>query len=140
MRAYEGREAVLLELLETKALIKANADSTNRDAGELPVSLRNSPGLAGAAGGRRPGGEGNAGGDGHPEHERLVEEEEGDFRRFLRGEEEGQEGQLPGVGGGDYQDKLVAGQGQVEEDEQEGTAAERGGSIDLALPNLCVLL
>ena len=45
MRAYEGREAVLLELLETKALVKANADS-NRDAGDLPVSLRNSPGLA----------------------------------------------------------------------------------------------
>jgi len=44
MRAYEGREAVLLELLETKALIKANADS-NRDASDLPVSLRNSPGL-----------------------------------------------------------------------------------------------
>ncbi|KAL9181688.1 hypothetical protein ACHAXT_012031 [Thalassiosira profunda] len=44
MRAYEGREAVLLELLETKALIKANADS-NRDAGDLPPSLRNSPGL-----------------------------------------------------------------------------------------------
>ena len=65
MRAYEGREAVLLKLLETKALIKAKADSTNRNAVELPVSLRNSPGLAGAAGGRRPGGEGNVGGDGH---------------------------------------------------------------------------
>lgn len=44
MRAYEGREAVLLELLETKALIKANADS-NWDTSDLPVSLRNSPGL-----------------------------------------------------------------------------------------------
>lgn len=57
MRAYEGREAVLLELLETKALIKANADS-NRDSSDLPISLRNSPGLnnttkpqAGGAGG-----------------------------------------------------------------------------------------
>lgn len=45
MRAYEGREAVLLELLETKALIKANADSNGRDAADLPSSLRNSPGL-----------------------------------------------------------------------------------------------
>lgn len=44
MRAYEGREAVLLELLETKALIKANADSS-RDASDLPMSLRNSPNL-----------------------------------------------------------------------------------------------
>jgi len=44
MRAYEGREAVLLELLETKALIKANADS-NRDPADMPLSLRNSPGL-----------------------------------------------------------------------------------------------
>ena len=44
MRAYEGREAVLLELLETKALIKANADS-NRDPADMPMSLRNSPGL-----------------------------------------------------------------------------------------------
>ncbi|KAL7538773.1 hypothetical protein ACHAXR_008786 [Thalassiosira sp. AJA248-18] len=44
MRAYEGREAVLLELLETKALIKANADS-NQNAADLPVSLRNSAGL-----------------------------------------------------------------------------------------------
>ena len=48
MRAYEGREAVLLELLETKALIKANAD-TNGDAADLPMSLRNSPGLSKAA-------------------------------------------------------------------------------------------
>ncbi|KAL7520001.1 hypothetical protein ACHAWX_004755 [Stephanocyclus meneghinianus] len=45
MRAYEGREAVLLELLETKALIKANADS-NGDSADLPMSLRNSPGLS----------------------------------------------------------------------------------------------
>jgi len=44
MRAYEGREAVLLELLETKALIKANADS-NRDETDMPLSLRNSSGL-----------------------------------------------------------------------------------------------
>lgn len=45
MRAYEGREAVLLELLETKALIKANADTTG-DTTDLPLSLRNSPGLS----------------------------------------------------------------------------------------------
>ena len=63
MRAYEGREAVLLELLETKALIKANAESeaagvaggTGSDGGgagggvpsleELPERLRNSPAL-----------------------------------------------------------------------------------------------
>ena len=45
MRAYEGREAVLLELLETKALIKANAD-TSGDSADLPMSLRNSPGLS----------------------------------------------------------------------------------------------
>ncbi|KAL7466988.1 hypothetical protein ACHAXS_007256 [Conticribra weissflogii] len=44
MRAYEGREAVLLELLETKALIKANADSS-RDTSDLPMSLRNTPNL-----------------------------------------------------------------------------------------------
>uniref|UniRef100_A0A7S4QYJ0 PDZ domain-containing protein n=1 Tax=Ditylum brightwellii TaxID=49249 RepID=A0A7S4QYJ0_9STRA len=43
MRAYEGREAVLLELLETKALIKANAE--NEAANNLPASLRNSPAL-----------------------------------------------------------------------------------------------
>ena len=43
MRAYEGREAVLLELLETKALIKANADSSA--SGDLPASLRNNAGL-----------------------------------------------------------------------------------------------
>jgi hypothetical protein len=40
MRAYEGREAVLLELLETKALIKANREKEN--AGTLPSFLRNS--------------------------------------------------------------------------------------------------
>lgn len=40
MRAYEGREAVLLELLETKALIKANREKEN--AGALPAFLRNS--------------------------------------------------------------------------------------------------
>ena len=40
MRAYEGREAVLLELLETKALIKANSEKEN--AGILPSFLRNS--------------------------------------------------------------------------------------------------
>lgn len=50
MRAYEGREAVLLELLETKALIKANADSSG-DAADLPTSLRNSPGLSKAGDG-----------------------------------------------------------------------------------------
>uniref|UniRef100_A0A7S2LJG0 Uncharacterized protein n=1 Tax=Skeletonema marinoi TaxID=267567 RepID=A0A7S2LJG0_9STRA len=44
MRAYEGREAVLLELLETKALIKANAD-TNGDVSEIPQSVRENPGL-----------------------------------------------------------------------------------------------
>ena len=40
MRAYEGREAVLLELLETKALIKANKEKENAD--NLPAFLRNS--------------------------------------------------------------------------------------------------
>jgi PDZ domain len=40
MRAYEGREAVLLELLETKALIKANKEKENAD--NLPTFLRNS--------------------------------------------------------------------------------------------------
>jgi hypothetical protein len=39
MRAYEGREAVLLELLETKALIKANKEKENAD--NLPSFLRN---------------------------------------------------------------------------------------------------
>lgn len=43
MRAYEGREAILLELLETKALIKANSDKGNLE--DLPESLRNNPGL-----------------------------------------------------------------------------------------------
>jgi PDZ domain len=41
MRAYEGREAVLLELLETKALIKANKEKENAEA--LPSFLRNTP-------------------------------------------------------------------------------------------------
>merc|ERR1712070_628498 len=41
-RAYEGREAVLLELLETKALIKANADDSMDN---LPEYLRRNPGL-----------------------------------------------------------------------------------------------
>lgn len=39
MRAYEGREAVLLELLETKALIKANKEKENAE--NLPSFLRN---------------------------------------------------------------------------------------------------
>ena len=43
MRAYEGRTSVLLELLETKALLKANADTEDLD--ELPKSLRDNPGL-----------------------------------------------------------------------------------------------
>jgi hypothetical protein len=46
MRAYEGREAVLLELLETKALIKANKEKENAD--NLPAFLRNSAHLASA--------------------------------------------------------------------------------------------
>jgi PDZ domain len=41
MRAYEGREAVLLELLETKALIKANKEKESVDT--LPTFLRNTP-------------------------------------------------------------------------------------------------
>lgn len=41
MRAYEGREAVLLELLETKALIKANKEKENAET--LPIFLRNTP-------------------------------------------------------------------------------------------------
>ena len=45
MRAYEGREAVLLELLETKALIKANSEGDGNMV-DLPASLRNSPALA----------------------------------------------------------------------------------------------
>lgn len=40
MRAYEGREAVLLELLETKALIKANKEKESAE--NLPSFLRNS--------------------------------------------------------------------------------------------------
>ena len=48
MRAYEGREAVLLELLETKALIKANGEKEN--ATDLPSFLRNSPALQHAVG------------------------------------------------------------------------------------------
>lgn len=44
MRAYEGREAVLLELLETKALIKANKEKENAD--NLPAFLRNSAQMA----------------------------------------------------------------------------------------------
>jgi hypothetical protein len=43
MRAYEGREAILLELLETKALIKANSDKGNLE--DLPESLRDNLGL-----------------------------------------------------------------------------------------------
>ena len=53
MRAYEGREAVLLELLETKALIKANSEKEN--AANLPSFLRNSPAL------QNKGGEGDEG-------------------------------------------------------------------------------
>ena len=41
MRAYEGREAVLLELLETKALLKANKEKENADT--LPSFLRSNP-------------------------------------------------------------------------------------------------
>jgi len=44
MRAYEGREAVLLELLETKALIKANKEKENAE--NLPSFLRNSTQMA----------------------------------------------------------------------------------------------
>lgn len=44
MRAYEGREAVLLELLETKALIKANKEKENSE--DLPSFLRNSTNAA----------------------------------------------------------------------------------------------
>jgi hypothetical protein len=40
MRAYEGREAVLLELLETKALIKAKKEKEK--SGPLPSFLRHS--------------------------------------------------------------------------------------------------
>ena len=40
MRSCEGREAFLLELLETKALIKANEEKESVD--NLPGFLRNS--------------------------------------------------------------------------------------------------
>ena len=43
MRAYEGREAILLELLETKALLKANNE--NGSIEDLPESLKDNPGL-----------------------------------------------------------------------------------------------
>jgi len=43
MRAYEGREAILLELLETKALLKANNEKGSLD--DLPDSLKDNPGL-----------------------------------------------------------------------------------------------
>jgi hypothetical protein len=62
MRAYEGREAVLLELLETKAIIKANADS-NRDPADMPMSLRNSPGLNSNNTTKGGAGSGNIGGE-----------------------------------------------------------------------------
>jgi hypothetical protein len=52
MRAYEGREAVLLELLETKALIKANREKEN--AGQLPSFLRNSTNSQRAVGNEMP--------------------------------------------------------------------------------------
>jgi hypothetical protein len=55
MRAYEGREAVLLELLETKALIKANSEKEN--AANLPSFLRNSPALHGNGNGEAVGDE-----------------------------------------------------------------------------------
>jgi len=55
MRAYEGREAVLLELLETKALIKANSEKEN--AANLPSFLRNSPALHGNGAGDGAGGD-----------------------------------------------------------------------------------
>ena len=42
MRAYEGREAVLLELLETKALLKANENESDDN---LPEYLRRNPAL-----------------------------------------------------------------------------------------------
>lgn len=41
MRAYEGREAILLELLETKALMKANNEKDGQE--NLPDFLRNNP-------------------------------------------------------------------------------------------------
>lgn len=57
MRAYEGREAVLLELLETKALIKANREKEN--AGQLPAFLRNSASAQRSGGNDMPAQEGN---------------------------------------------------------------------------------
>lgn len=57
MRAYEGREAVLLELLETKALIKANREKEN--AGQLPSFLRNSASAQRNAGNEMPAQEGD---------------------------------------------------------------------------------
>ncbi len=44
MRAYEGRTSVLLELLETKALLKANAAAA-ADEEPIPDSLKENPGL-----------------------------------------------------------------------------------------------
>merc|ERR1712032_279396 len=41
MQSYEGRESVLLELLETKALMKA--DNKNGNRADLPDSLRSQP-------------------------------------------------------------------------------------------------
>jgi hypothetical protein len=41
MKAYEGRESVLIELLETKALMKANAESSDQDA--IPDFLKRNP-------------------------------------------------------------------------------------------------
>ena len=61
MRAYEGREAVLLELLETKALIKANSEKEN--AINLPSFLRNSPAL-----------QHDIDGDENPVHEEAIEQ------------------------------------------------------------------
>jgi hypothetical protein len=43
MRAYEGRENVLLELLETKALIKANQMNEHPPAGLIPSANTESP-------------------------------------------------------------------------------------------------
>ena len=63
MRAYEGREVVLLELLETKALIKANADS-NKDLSDMPMFLWKSLSLNvnnNTRGGAEGGGGSNAG-------------------------------------------------------------------------------
>jgi hypothetical protein len=43
MKAYEGREAVLLELLETKALIKANSPLDPGSMEDLPSCIRDNP-------------------------------------------------------------------------------------------------